>query len=77
MPLLAILIGQAINMAASYFSKGKLALPDAVPLVSTLVDALGHVTGETDEERAKRRADAEAIFAKHSASLLPDTPAGG
>lgn len=70
-PLLAILIGQAINMAARAATGGTLAIPDAIPLVASLVEALGRATLETDAERTTRRAETEAIFAKHSASLLP------
>lgn len=71
MPILALLIGQALNLVAQAVAKGRFQVPDAVPLVGALVDAMGHATGETDEERATRRAAAEAIFAKHGASLLP------
>lgn len=71
MSIIAILIGQAINLAAQAVFKGKYTVSDATPLVSSLVDALGHAVGETDEERAKRRAEVEAIFAKHTESLLP------
>lgn len=71
-PLLALLIGQAINMAARAATGGSLAIPDAVPLVASLVEALGRATRETDEERAQRRAETEAIFARHGESLLPE-----
>ena len=70
-PIIAILVGQAINMALRAVTAGTLNLPDATPLVASLVDALGHATGETDEQRAQRRASTEAIFASHSESLIP------
>lgn len=70
-PLIAMLIGQAINIVARAATGGAFAIPDAVPLVSSLVDALGHAAGETDEQRAARRAETEAMFEKHSESLLP------
>jgi hypothetical protein len=73
-PILVVLIGQAINMAARAATGGTLAIPDAVPLVQSLVDALGRVTLETDAERAQRRAETEAIFAKHSTPLVEVTP---
>lgn len=69
-PIIAILIGQALNIAARAATGGTFAIPDAVPLVAALVDALGHAAAETDEQRAQRRAETEAIFAKHSESLL-------
>ncbi len=69
-PLLVLLIGQALNMAARAATGGTLALPDAVPLVQSLVDALGHATLETDAERAQRRSESEAIFARHSTPLV-------
>lgn len=71
-PVLAILIGQAINIAVRAATAGAFTIPDAVPLVASLIDALGHASAETDEQRAKRRAETEAIFAKHSESLLPE-----
>lgn len=71
-PILVVLIGQAINMAARAATGGTLAIPDAVPLVQSLVDALGRVTLETDEQREQRRAETEAIFAKHSTPLVPE-----
>lgn len=74
-PLLVLLIGQAINMAARAATGGTLALPDAVPLVQALVDALGRVTLETDAEREQRRTETDAMFAKQSTSLL-DEPRG-
>lgn len=70
-PVIALLIGQAINIAARAATGGVLALPDAVALIKTLNEALGHSVGETDEDRATRRADAEEIFARHPESLLP------
>lgn len=73
-PTIALLIGQALNIVAKAATGGLLPLPDAVPLINTLNDALGHTLAETDEERTKRRADAEAIFAKHQTSLLPGSP---
>lgn len=69
-PLLVLLIGQALNMAARAATGGTLALPDAVPLVQSLVDALGRATLETDAERAQRRTESEAIFARHSTPLV-------
>lgn len=74
-PILVLLLGQAINMAARAATGGTLALPDAIPLVQSLVDALGRVTLETDEERTIRRAETEVMFARHGASLL-DPPQG-
>lgn len=71
-PLLVLLIGQAINMAARAATGGTLAIPDAVPLVQSLVDALGRVTLETDAERAQRRSETEVMFARHSTSLLDE-----
>lgn len=73
-PLLVLLIGQAINMAARAATGGTLAIPDAVPLVQSLVDALGRVTLETDVERAQRQTDTEAIFARHSTPLVEPQP---
>lgn len=70
-PVIALLIGQAINIAAKAATGGVLALPDAVILIKTLNEALGHAVAETDEDRASRRADAEEIFARHQESLLP------
>ncbi|HAM54174.1 MAG TPA: hypothetical protein DCQ64_01660 [Candidatus Rokubacteria bacterium] len=70
-PVIAMLIGQAINIAARAVSGGLLSIPDAVPLLKTLNDALGHATAETDEDRTARRAAAEEIFARHTESLLP------
>lgn len=72
-PVIAMLIGQAINIAARAVSGGLLSIPDAVPLLKTLNDALGHATAETDEDRTTRRAAAEEIFARHTESLLPPT----
>lgn len=69
-PILVVLLGQAINMAARAATGGTLALPDAVPLVQSLVDALGRATLETDEQREQRRTETEAIFARHSTPLV-------
>lgn len=71
-PAIAMLVGQAINLIARAATGGVLALPDAVPLLKTLNDALGHATAETDEDRTARRAAAEEIFARHTESLLPE-----
>ena len=73
-PVIAMLIGQAINIAAKAATGGLLSIPDAVPLLKTLNDALCHATAETDEDRAARRAAAEEVFARHTESLLPPAP---
>lgn len=69
-PLLGLLVSQALNLILRAVAKGKWTVPDATPMVQAIVNALGHAAGETDEERATRRAETEAIFAKHSTPLV-------
>lgn len=69
-PTIALLIGQAVNLVVKAVTKGKVAVPDAVPILQSFNDALGLVAEETDAERTERRANAEAIFARHSKPLI-------
>lgn len=69
-PIVIFLVGQGINLIVKAVSKGKIAAPDAVPILQTINDALGMVAEETDAERTERRAKAEAIFARHSTPLV-------
>ena len=69
-PIVALLIGQGINLVVKAIAKDKFTAPDAVPILQALNDALGIVAEETDEERKARRAAAEAIFARHSTPLV-------
>ncbi len=69
-PIIALLVGQGINLIVKAVTNGKVAIPDAVPILQSLNDALGLVAEETDAERTERRAKAEAIFARHSTPLI-------
>lgn len=72
-PLLVILLGQTLDIVVRAIlkdPKGE-ATPSLAPILSTVNAALSQAVGETAEETAKRRTDAEAIFAKHGGSLLP------
>ena len=69
-PIVALLVGQGLNLIVKAIAKDKYAVPDAVPILQAFNDALGVVAEETPEERAERRAVAEAVFAKHTTSLL-------
>ena len=68
-PIFAVLIAQAIQLIVGAISKGKVQAPDVAPALVALTNAMGHAVGETDDERAARQKDAEAIFAKHSVPL--------
>lgn len=69
-PIVALLVGQGINLIVKSITKGNIAVPDAVPILQALNDALGIVAEETPEERTERRSAAEAIFARHSTPLV-------
>ncbi len=65
-PLLLGIVGQVIDILIGAISRDP-SLTGIVPkLLSKLIPVLSQAAGETPEQTAARRADAEAIFAAHA-----------
>ncbi len=65
-PLLLGLVGQVLDILIGAVAKNP-SLTGIVPkLIAKLIPVLSQAAGETPEETAARRADAEAIFAAHA-----------
>ena len=64
MPLLALVVGQLIDIIVGALTRNPAWEPHLGPLLVKLIPTLSHAVGETAEETASRRATAEAVFSK-------------